>query len=105
MKNLYKIITITFFVGLGSQYLAGSQAQATRRLGTILEHITPKKILGNRPSKIQDAVNKAFEKIDKTKSWVFNGSYHAYGLLNLNDNSMLKRLAFVNQEKKDIYII
>lgn len=63
-------------------------------------------ILGNRPSKVQAAVDKAFEQNrNATKGdWFYNGSSY-YGLLNINEDLMLEHLASENSEKKDIYII
>jgi len=63
--------------------------------------------LANRPPEIQAAVDKAFKRIMRTgqQEWLYNGDFSGYGLLNLDDDQMLRNLAFENPEKKDIYII
>ncbi len=63
-------------------------------------------VLGNRPLKVQAAVDKAFEQNrNKTKDdWYHNGSSY-YGLLGINEDLMLEHIAYENSEKKDIYII
>jgi len=62
--------------------------------------------LGDRSSQMQDAVDKAFEK-NKNKGggeWLYNG-FDYYGLLGIDDDLILTRLACENLEQEDVYII
>ncbi len=64
-------------------------------------------LLGNRPLQIQAAVDKAFEK-NKTKNgteWCCNGSGTSCGLLEIDDELMLKYLSSDNHDQKEVYII
>jgi len=62
--------------------------------------------LDNRPPEIQVAIDNFFKERMNTgpQRWLYNGS-EAYGLLGLEDDKMLRNLAFENPDKKDIYII
>lgn len=66
-------------------------------------------VLGDRPVAVQKAVDKAFKKCKKYKAsgeytWHYNGASD-YKLLKFNDYSLLRNLALLNPEKKDVYVI
>ncbi len=62
-----------------------------------------KKVESDRPKRVQEAVDKAFEKNKKGKRWTGKNGSSRYKLFGLNDDSVLKKLAF--PKKDEIYII
>lgn len=72
-----------------------------------MEPIKEHKILGERPAHVQAAVDSAFEynKSAKPGEWLRDGSYGYYGLLNIDEDALLKHIANENTEEKDVYII
>lgn len=61
--------------------------------------------LTDRPAEVQQAVDKAFEanKNAGRADWLYNGDWGSYGLLGLDDETLLKNLALTKE--KDIYIL
>lgn len=63
-------------------------------------------ILGSRPPQVQAAADRAFENIKNVNNdeWFYKGTDY-YTLLDLDEDKILKNLAYESRGKKDIYII
>src|SRR5476649_858453 len=107
MENLMNKAMIKLMVSVIS--LCGS-IHAMSRLEKVMGHIAPtaqvqksvniQKIsaqenirLGSRPLAVQEAADKAFDYIKGLGSgWLYDGQWSDYGLLQINDGKLLKRL-------------
>lgn len=63
--------------------------------------------LGDRPSQVQAASNKAFaqNKSAGKSDWLYNGAWPYYGLMSIDDEVLLERIVAEKPEKQDVYIV
>ncbi|MFC1894959.1 hypothetical protein ACFLYH_03345 [Candidatus Dependentiae bacterium] len=97
MKNTYALILlgITSILALGA--MEGKREKSYSKTNE------QKIVLGKRPKNVQDAVNKAFERLEAIGKWPNNGK-EEYRLFGIKDEVLLKEVAS-KSGKKDIYII